>query len=258
MANWPIGTLPRLTIAGRFRLADRGFPHGYRHATLAVHLHGYRARWRCAEGEFQLQPGDLTVSPPGPETRYDIPTAGPCWCFHVEAPTTGVRSLPLPTLHRPRPGDRFFADRFARLVGWWTAGPKDPAAAEAARAAAYEILAALAVGAGEGADEPTSVDRVTAWLDAHYRDEISVARLSRELRLRQDRLSAEFRRRHGCAILDYVARKRVEHAHLLVATTDLPIATVAKLVGIADRRYFTRVFRRVTGVGPRSVRSARR
>ncbi len=262
MLAWPIGILPRIRLAGLYRLSDRQFPILYRHRdTVAIHLHGYHARLRCVDGELTLAPGDVTVSIPDAETSYDIPVSGPCWCMHVESPrAAGDGALALPTRIRPRTGERFFADRFARLVGWWSAGAATSAAAEAARAAAYEIIAAIAAHRRDGdstAAAEGAVERATAWLTAHYRDEVSIAQLCRRLHARQDRLSAAFKRRHGCSMLEFIARKRIEHAQLLVETTELPMAAIAGMAGFADRRYFTRLFHRVTGVQPSSLRRSR-
>ncbi|MBA3847943.1 MAG: AraC family transcriptional regulator, partial [Planctomycetes bacterium] len=51
---------------------------------------------------------------------------------------------------------------------------------------------------------------------------------------------------------------RIEHAHVVLQTSDLAIGVVADLVGFADRRYFTRVFRRLTGATPQAVQASRR
>jgi AraC-like DNA-binding protein len=258
-ALWPIGVLPRIRMAGRYRLADHDFPIGYLHDTIAIHLHEYRARWRIGARELRVLPGDVTVSPPRTETRYDIETPGECWCVHFDDAPASSPVLRLPVLRRPSPSERSaFSSRFARLVGW-SAGA-GIAAAEGARAALYEIIAALAArdGSTSGDDDaPRSVERATAWLDRHYRRDIGIAALCDELGIGQDRLASAFRRHHGCTMLAYLARRRVEHAHLLLSTTAMPIATVAALVGIPDRRYFTRVFRRITGRGPAAVRRRR-
>ncbi len=260
MPGWPIGVLPQISSIGRYRLADRGYPVGYRHATLALHQHEYHARWRVDDHPHLIEPGDITVSLPDVETRYDLDAPGQCWCVHLVAPPLRDDGLRLPLRVRPGEARRDFSDRFARIVGWAARGDADGEAA--ARAGLYELIAALATHAGDDPRRASRMsalaDRAAARLDRSYQREVDVAHLCRELGARQDRLSAAFRRRHGCTMLAYVARRRIEHAHVVLQTSDLPIGVVADLVGFSDRRYFTRIFRRLTGASPQAVQASRR
>jgi transcriptional regulator GlxA family with amidase domain len=59
-----------------------------------------------------------------------------------------------------------------------------------------------------------------------------------------------FRRRHRQSVMNFLEEVRVMQARKLLATTDLPIQTVAAEVGFRDPHYFGRVFRRNTGSPP--------
>jgi len=55
----------------------------------------------------------------------------------------------------------------------------------------------------------------------------------------------------------YVARRRIEHAQLLMLTTEEPLAQVALACGFADQAQFSKAFRREAGVPPLQWRRAR-
>ena len=55
----------------------------------------------------------------------------------------------------------------------------------------------------------------------------------------------------------YLLASRVSHAREMLAHTDLPIKQIARDLGYTDVFYFTRQFRRVTGVPPALFRKTR-
>lgn len=70
-----------------------------------------------------------------------------------------------------------------------------------------------------------------------------------------------FRRRFAAAVgaspQDYEIACRIGHAKEMLGGTDLPIKTVAEQLGYRDVSFFTRQFRRVTGVPPAAYRRSR-
>ena len=71
--RWPIHTLPRIRTAGRFPMGEnsRGVLYVSRR-THALHLHDYRAACRVGRRGFELQPGAVTLTEAGVESRYDV------------------------------------------------------------------------------------------------------------------------------------------------------------------------------------------
>lgn len=70
-------------------------------------------------------------------------------------------------------------------------------------------------------------------------------------------LCAAIRQRYGCTVGAYRRAQQVAQARRLLATTTLPITTIAARVGFRDPGYFGRVFRQATGVVPTAARRAR-
>jgi len=69
--------------------------------------------------------------------------------------------------------------------------------------------------------------------------------------------SRVFRDSFGCSPLEYVTRRRMEHAQGLMLSTDAPLSQIALDCGLADQAHFSRLFRRFVGETPRSWRRAR-
>ncbi len=57
-------------------------------------------------------------------------------------------------------------------------------------------------------------------------------------------------------LTDYVNKNRIAYARKLLKSTTLSIQDVAASSGIPDIHYFTRLFRRETGISPRAYRAA--
>ena len=69
-------------------------------------------------------------------------------------------------------------------------------------------------------------------------------------------LSRLFRQQTGLSIIDYLTRIRMRAAEELLVHRKISIGTIAAEVGYRDANYFSRVFRRETGMTPREYRMA--
>jgi two-component system response regulator YesN len=63
-----------------------------------------------------------------------------------------------------------------------------------------------------------------------------------------------FKLNAGETFVEYITRHRMEMAKSILITSDKSIAKIGTLIGIADRRYFTKVFHRYTGFKPSEYR----
>jgi len=71
-------------------------------------------------------------------------------------------------------------------------------------------------------------------------------------------LSTIFKKETGSTLTDHVNKKRIELAMKLLETTNIQIQTVAQHCGILDVHYFSRIFKKHTGVTPRTYRETLR
>jgi AraC-like DNA-binding protein len=102
--------------------------------------------------------------------------------------------------------------------------------------------------------EPLIAD-VFAVIDRRIAEPLSLSDVARELGLTPGHLTTVVRRRTGRTVQEWITERRMADARALLGTTDLPIAEVARRVGINDPGYFARLFRATHGVSPRSWRA---
>jgi YesN/AraC family two-component response regulator len=101
-------------------------------------------------------------------------------------------------------------------------------------------------------------DRIQRFVQERYMHGWTVESLAKALHLSIRTMRQMFRRRHRQSVMNFLEEVRVMQARKLLATTDLPIQTVAAEVGFRDPHYFGRVFRRNTGKSPRDFRAEKR
>lgn len=74
--------------------------------------------------------------------------------------------------------------------------------------------------------------------------------ISQKLKVTPEYLSAQFYRETGSHFSQYVKMKRLERAKRLLRNTRVTIADIAVRCGYQDARYFSRMFKRCTGMLP--------
>lgn len=101
------------------------------------------------------------------------------------------------------------------------------------------------------------VQKIILAVDMDLTQTLTLQYFSETLNVNRSYLSDLFRREVGTTVTDYVTERRVRMAADLLLTTQDPIKTVAKRVGIMDVHYFSRLFKRKMGKAPSQYREQR-
>lgn len=99
------------------------------------------------------------------------------------------------------------------------------------------------------------LQRAMDHLAAHSQGDVPVAELAAFVGLSPSRLSALFHASTGGGVHAYLVGLRMAKARRLLDTTAARVGVIAREVGYADPRYFSRHFRRVHGMSPVEFRS---
>jgi len=99
--------------------------------------------------------------------------------------------------------------------------------------------------------------RVADHIDANLAAELTLGELSGVVHMSPFRFARLSKRTAGVPPHRFVVRRRVDRAIELLASGELPIGEIARLVGYATPSHFTTVFRRITGVTPTEYRRGR-
>lgn len=92
--------------------------------------------------------------------------------------------------------------------------------------------------------------RVQAYLEAHYAEEISLQAVAQAAYLSPNYLTTVFKKETGHTINEALTEIRLRHARRLLLEKHLPVYEVARAVGYENVSHFSRVFHRYTGSSP--------
>ena len=122
-----------------------------------------------------------------------------------------------------------------------------------------EILRKIARFFSERDQEPERtlsplVRKIITDVDTDLKEPLTLQYFSEKLEVNGSYLSNLFRRETGKTITQYVTDQRLKHAENLLRYTNKPVRSVAAEVGIGDAQYFSRLFRKKTGMKPTEYR----
>ena len=98
-------------------------------------------------------------------------------------------------------------------------------------------------------------EKVLDYLEEHFTDsEISQQQLADYFQISVYTLSKMFNNQIGIGFSEYLNSKRIEYAKELLAATDTAIKQIAVMVGIPNDNYFSKTFKKYTGLSPIAYR----
>ncbi|MBM7097840.1 helix-turn-helix transcriptional regulator [Bacillus sp. H-16] len=109
---------------------------------------------------------------------------------------------------------------------------------------------------------PTSAETVAEeamhFIKNHFRDsKLTLGKVAKELLYHPDYVTRCLKRVTGLTPVQYISRYRLEVAKDLLITTNMDLGSVCLEVGIQDRSYFSRLFKKIEGVTPGEFRRMR-
>ena len=96
--------------------------------------------------------------------------------------------------------------------------------------------------------------RVLEYVHSHISDNIGVEQLANVACITKPYFIRLFKHEFGFPPVQYINRKKVERAQLLLFTTNKTVKEVAFILGFSDQNYFIRLFHKLTGITPQEYR----
>lgn len=134
---------------------------------------------------------------------------------------------------------------------------EDRFSGDAARGRARDAIGAAMLAeflAEPGRSIDPIVEETRSWVLAHVADEIRLDDLAELAGLSRYHFIRRYKSATGHTPMEDVRTIRVDHARSLLLTTDLTLKEIAPRSGLGDEYSLSRVFRRVLGTSPRSLR----
>lgn len=94
------------------------------------------------------------------------------------------------------------------------------------------------------------------YLHESYAHSISRKDIAKYIGVSEDYMTFCFRQELGITPILYLQRYRINQAKRMLVETNQSITSIAFSVGFSDSGYFSRIFRRETGVSPEKFRQS--
>ncbi len=98
--------------------------------------------------------------------------------------------------------------------------------------------------------------RVVAYLEEHLSCRLTLEQIARETMLGRSRLQQLIRRYHDCGVMELFARLKTDCARQLIRENRLNFTEIADLLGYSSIHYFSRQFKKQTGMTPSEYSSS--
>ncbi len=123
------------------------------------------------------------------------------------------------------------------------------------------VKALTVVGGKDAAEQEPEIEephilgvRIKSYIDEHYMEPLTLQSMGEALHISPYYLSHVFKRVCGYSPIQYLLRRRIGEAQTLLITTDLPITTIAGMVGYDTQSYFNLQFTNNVGMPPKKYR----
>ena len=107
---------------------------------------------------------------------------------------------------------------------------------------------------GVNQESDTLVDCILTFIEFNLEKQFTIEWLSREYSTNRTTLMADFKRVTGKTINEFVLDKRIDLSKQILAFTNISIEELALKCGFSSQSYFTRAFKKKTGLSPMQFR----
>ena len=94
------------------------------------------------------------------------------------------------------------------------------------------------------------IDAVLAYIDDNYMKDISSSDIANFIRLNRSYLFKLFKQQTGMSVSQYLIQYRINKACEFLTEYNFSIGQIARMVGIDDIYYFSKLFKKITGLTP--------
>ncbi len=120
----------------------------------------------------------------------------------------------------------------------------------------YELLGKVVEGMSQCTQTAVNMEEVLDYMHQRYQMPLSVMQIAEYFHIDRRQLAYLFKRHTGMSPLNYLTEYRIRKSKELLRRREYPVMKVAELVGIEDNLYFSRMFKKRTGLSPTAYRES--
>ena len=96
-----------------------------------------------------------------------------------------------------------------------------------------------------------NLSRVISYIETNYQHNITIASLAKKAYMSEITLYRMFKKTFNMSPLNYIISVRISRAQEMLSNSKLNISEIARETGFSDSNYFSRTFKKNTGISPR-------
>ncbi len=98
------------------------------------------------------------------------------------------------------------------------------------------------------------IEQAVSYLCSHYAESLTIEEVAKKFGFNQRRFTYLFERETGMSPMNYLTDLRMRRSKEMLRSYTCPVAQIAEWVGYADSFYFSRIFKKYTGMSPSEYR----
>lgn len=103
-------------------------------------------------------------------------------------------------------------------------------------------------------DEQSNMQKILDYIAEHYKESLSLTELANQFHFNPSYLSFYFTSHHGEGFSEYLNRVRIKKSMELLKNSSESISIISEKVGYSEHSYFSKVFKKITGMSPSCYR----
>lgn len=100
------------------------------------------------------------------------------------------------------------------------------------------------------------IEKTREYIASHYHKDLSIEEAAEFTGLSISHFCLLFKQETGYTFLEYLTECRIDKAKYILKNSQVKVYQIAPLVGYQDPRYFTQVFKKMTGMTPSEYRES--
>lgn len=239
---------------------------GLRDAYILHYIHSGRGVFRTSEAVYELGAGQGFVIFPDTLVHYSADGADP-WTY-TWIGFKGLNAKPLLQRAHITSGRPVFTERagccFSGFYRELEASRDARGSDVLSQSILYRILADLISCSPETEDvrpqhsREAYIRKSIEYIESSYSQKISVLDIARSVGLDRTYLSGLFKEQFGVSLQTFLLEYRMNRAAVLLRNPELSVSDISRSVGYNDPFLFSKMFKKMMGLSPRTYREERR
>lgn len=215
---------------------------------------------RCDDKNYDVGKGDLVIINPNELHSYNGYNTHTCLIFYPEFFSDVIFERYI--LKNYIPGDKIISEYISSIANEY----KNPTFISnmIIKAKSYELMAYLIKNYTRTQISNVEYDRLISkrrkinnildYIECHLHENISTSDIAKEFFISETYLCRLFNAELGISPLNHINNMRIQESMVLLKTTNESVSTIAMHLGFSSINYFSRIFKKFTGLTPQEYR----